>query len=197
VLVLLLVQSLQKRSASMIHKKRKGLLNEFNRNVLLLGAELALLVMCACYIVHVYNAIVMPDKRVVEEFGMSTCTVTAKNLVAKSGITPGFRADFDVAYMADGSQVRSVAAANGLDYSYTRDKDEQQAYLDEFAVGDEYPCWYDKANTSKVVMVLRHSWTTTIPLLLPVLLALLLLFFTGRTIIDMFEDKAVKRSRKK
>jgi hypothetical protein len=55
----------------------------------------------------------------------------------------------------------------------------KERILESFTVGQEYPCWYDPADPSQVVLVRGYSWLSNSPLLV---LFGVLAFFTVRGI---------------
>jgi hypothetical protein len=53
----------------------------------------------------------------------------------------------------------------------------KERMLESFTVGQAYPCWYDPADPSQVVLVRGYSWLSKAPFLV---VFVVLAFFTGR-----------------
>ncbi|MES2217194.1 MAG: hypothetical protein V4501_02155 [Pseudomonadota bacterium] len=162
-------------------------LSDVRTDILLLIGQATLIVCCIAFIIFDYNVNIAPDKRVAEEFAVTSCVVTDKSMAIVGRVVHRYRADFRVTYATEMGSKSSVASANGMDFSYTTNQAAQQEYLDEFDIGGDYPCWYDPEKTSTVVLVLRHNWYSTLPLILPTLVALIMLVYMVRALMDLFE----------
>jgi hypothetical protein len=99
---------------------------------------------------YVESRCVLLDKRVAESRGG-----------AKGGIT--YRSELLVRHTVGGQDYEAwtydVNSRAGMSTAFRRPKEWTIA---GFAVGDEYPCWYDPADPSQVVLVRGYScWTYT------------------------------------
>lgn len=98
------------------------------------------------------------------------CTITAKQLLQKeqqethqrnghtyTTTTTVYVPDFQFTVQtADGRRY----AARGYDMLGTSssDRSSQQAIVDQYTVGKTYPCWYDPANPTQVVLTRQFNW---------------------------------------
>ena len=173
-------------------------LSAVSRYSLLFLLQLILLVLCLVMISLKYADNIRPDKRVAEVFALTNCTVVGKVLTTEdTHFGKGYRADFTLDYLANGVNMRGAAGSNGLDYTLTSDVDSQQELLDEYQVGLVYSCWYDLQNPQTVVLILRHSWGSALPLIIPSIAAVLLLFFLFSSGANLMRALAAKRSGSK
>jgi hypothetical protein len=103
------------------------------------------------------------------------CVLLDKRLVENPPVGNGtFRPEFLIRYTVDGRvyqtfAYRAVKSSSGWRWP-------EERVLERFTVGQEYPCWYDAADPSKVVFVRGFSWFTYV--LLPVFV--LLAYLTGK-----------------
>jgi hypothetical protein len=137
--------------------------------LLLVGGPLALSLLPEWRANHfsVEGRCVVLDKRVAE-------------FAHHKGVT--WRPEFLIRYTVAGRQYEewaydAVRASTGL-------RGPNDRILDKFTVGKEYPCWYDPADPSRVVLVRGYSWMTYGLLLAFVVLA----FFTGKGILRRLRD---------
>jgi hypothetical protein len=172
-------------------------LKDMGSKALLFAGQIGLLILCISYITFIYTENILPDKSVAEDYGVATCTVLAKGLSTKGRIVHSYRADFQVSYAANNTTYQAIASANGLDYSFTTDLPSQQEFLDEFQVGGQYPCWYNPQRPAIVVLVLRHSWTSTFPLIIPSVIAIIMVFYMFKSLFQLLEVMAVRARQKK
>jgi hypothetical protein len=120
----------------------------------------ALVVIGCASLVLLFNTLVVPEWRVNHEFAETTCKVLDTQIVETPGEDgPLYRPEFKIEYEVAGVEYRdwhydihraSVARANA------------QAVLDRFelfaASHKTYPCWYDPADPSVVVLVRGIPW---------------------------------------
>jgi hypothetical protein len=172
-------------------------LTDLSRDILMFCVQFAVLFACIGFIGFLYEEDIAPDKKVAEEFGVSSCNILAKSMGTSGKMIHRYRAEFLVNYLAGSAQYKSVASANGLDYSYTTNMDSQQEFLDEFEVGNQYPCWYDPSRPNIVVLVLRHNWTSTFPLIVPSAIALIMLYYIFRSAFLLLEAWVRMRNNNK
>jgi hypothetical protein len=162
---------------------------DLSQTILLLIGEVFLFAVCVYFIHQLYNSKIAPEKRVAEEFTNTTCVVVAKSLSVVGRMVPRYRADFRLEYNTfSRGTVTSTTSANGLDFSYSPYQDQQQQYIDEYDVNGNYPCWYDPQDPSVVVLVLMHNWMSTLPLLLPSVVAIFLLFYMFKSVVQILES---------
>ena len=87
------------------------------------------------------------------------CVLLDKRLVENPPVGNGtFRPEFLISYTVDGRvyqafAYRAVKSSSGWRWP-------EERVLERFTVGQEYPCWYDAADPSKVVIVRGFSWLT-------------------------------------
>jgi hypothetical protein len=121
---------------------------------------------------------VVPDLRARLLYVEGRCVLLDKRLVehppSGKAINSTYRPEFLIRYTVAGREYKTwaykaVKASSGLRWP-------EEHVLESFTVGQEYPCWYDPADPSKVVMVRGYSWFTWVLLLV----FLVVLFFTGR-----------------
>jgi hypothetical protein len=110
--------------------------------------------------------VVIPDLRVNQQFAEQKGLVLQTRLETAdaSGIKV-FRPEVRILYEVDGTPYRT--ATYDIARRYDRDQKQQQKLLDEFKVGQEYPCWYDPADPNRVVLVRGYTWSGWLLLLLP------------------------------
>ncbi|HZY90590.1 MAG TPA: DUF3592 domain-containing protein [Gemmataceae bacterium] len=109
---------------------------------------------------------VVPEWRANHRFVEGRCVVLAKRLGESQGEDgPTYRPELHVRHTADGRQ--HEAWTYDVHGSYTSDRAGREAILRNFAVGGQYPCWYDPRNPDRVVLVRGHNWGTYGMLLLP------------------------------
>ena len=170
---------------------------DLSQAILLFIGEVAIFVVCVFFIHQLYNSRIAPEKRVAEEFTNTTCVVVAKSLTVAAGVVPRYRADFSLEYNTyTKGTITSTTSANGLDFSFSPYQDQQQEFINEYDVGGSYPCWYDPQDPSVVVLVLMHNWMSTLPLLLPAIVAFILLFYMFKSATQILEGYVALQKRK-
>jgi hypothetical protein len=100
-----------------------------------------------------------PEWRANHAYVEEQCVVLDKRLVEHSkGGRPGitYRPEFLIRYTVAGRPYETwtydaVHAFTGL-------RGPNERVLDDFTVGQQYPCWYDPADPSEVVLVRGYSW---------------------------------------
>jgi hypothetical protein len=156
------------------------------RNVLLLIGQLVIIVLCILYIEFVYYTNVRPDKYVKENYSTTTCTIVKEQVTIGGRVLHSYRADFYVTYPANGKTYSRWVSGNGLDRSFTTDRASQEAIMHQFAVGQNYPCWFNPNNPQKMVLVQRGNWTTTFPLFIPSVVLLIMGYYFLRNLFGLF-----------
>jgi hypothetical protein len=163
------------------------------RNLLLLLGQLIVLASCIAYIEFVYHTKVLPDKKVYATFNETVCTIASERMSTQGN---NFRADFLLNYSVDDKPYNTWVSANGLDNSFSADKKGQQEVLDQFVEGQNYPCWVDPHNPNIAVLVLRHEWSATFPLIIPSIILLIDAYYLLINLFRIF-GAASKKMREK
>lgn len=141
---------------------------------------------CITFIDLYYKNNILPDKLVQETFIENSCVVTEKKLSTKGHIIHRYRADFMVSYQVGDTPYHSWVTGNGLDIAYYRHRDVQEDALTQFSVGASYPCWYNPKYPQIAVLVLRHDFTSTVPLLVPTIISIIAMFYILKGILQFF-----------
>lgn len=160
--------------------------------VFLLMGQFFVLLFCFLYIDYVYLTNIRPDKLAKETFQETQCFVVNKKLSAKGHLTHKFRADFLISYNVNGVQYNRWVSGNGLDMSFSGNGTEQGDMLAQYEVGNTYPCWYSPDNPQIAVLVMRHSWTSMFPLLVPAVIGAILLYYFLKNLAQLTGMATVK-----
>jgi len=88
-----------------------------------------------------------------------------------------YRADFLISYPVNGKIYQAWVTGNGLDQGFFRDKTLQEETLTSFDVGGTYPCWYNPKFPQQAVLVMRHNWSSTLPLAVPTVIAIIAIYY--------------------
>jgi hypothetical protein len=105
-------------------------------------------------VVLAFSDLVVPDWRVNHDFVATTCTVLEKRVGEK--VSPG-DALLKIEYEVAGTTYRpNVQAPTDRFQIYSR------------ALKNRYPCWYDPANPSTVVLVREYHWMTWLVFTMPI-----------------------------
>jgi hypothetical protein len=105
--------------------------------------------------VYVEHTCIILDKRIGESHGDGSST---------------YRPEFFILYTVDGQEYRIWAYDAGRLYSSGRSG--KQAVLDQFQIGQTYPCWYDPDDPGQSVLVRDFDWMLLF-LLLPIIFMLI------------------------
>lgn len=156
--------------------------------------------MCVAYADYVYFSNIKPDKLVKSTFKKTDCFLLSKKLTSKGHVLHQYRADFRVSYTVNNVQYTRWVSGNGLDDAFAHSPTEQEEALAQFADGGTYPCWYDPENHGLVVLVLRHNWTSTFPVMLPAVIFILTFYYFCKGVKRFFkkswQTKSVSRKKK-
>lgn len=158
----------------------------------LLIAQFIVILLSLFYIQHVYFVNVYPDKHVKENFGQTECFVASKQLTTKGHVIHRYRANFNINYTVNGVQYNKWVSGNGLDSAYTHNREVEEDILSQYTQGNSYPCWYNPDNAAQVVLVLRHSWMSTTPLIVPSLVAVLTFYFFLKNLFEVMGKATIK-----
>jgi hypothetical protein len=157
-----------------LYQKKRGHRRTGSRTLGGIGEALffsAFLVMGCAFLVVILSKLVIPEWRVNNEFLPHVCKVLAKNIAESKGENgPTYRAEIQIEYQVGGERYEKWAySIENLSDVYSSGKDDKQAILDRFTVGDEVQCWYDPANPEHVVLIRGWSWwiylVTSVPLI--------------------------------
>jgi hypothetical protein len=154
--------------------------------------QLLILFICIYYIEHTYFDNIRPDKIVAETYKDNECLIQQKGLSQRGRFVRSYRADFLLTYVVNETSYSAWTSANGLDRSFTTDKLSQESELNQFTVGVSYPCWYNPQSPQIVVLVLRHTWTSTFTLFIPSVIALIMLYYLFRSLFIFFGTASIK-----
>ena len=168
-----------------------------NKLVLLIGQSIVLLI-CVFYINHFYTENIYPDKRAKEVFRQTNCLLLDKKLNSKESKPNQFlyRADFLINYSVNHVQYTRGVSGNGLNVLFSKHAAPKEEILSRFTVGGTYPCWYDPDNPSIAVLVMRHYWFSTFPLIFPSILGVIVFYFFLTTLLDWISDLLIKSREK-
>lgn len=124
-----------------------------------------LLAGCAV-LVSLTRSLVIREWRASHRFVEAQCTVLDKRVVEHVGHEgPSYRPEFRVRYAVAGkthelwTYEAAKISAPGRAYS--------ERILEEFTVGQQYPCWYDPDDPGSAVLVRGTSWFLYLFLLIP------------------------------
>jgi hypothetical protein len=121
----------------------------------------------------------VPEWRTNYTYVEGRCLVLDKRLgehpPTGKAVNSTYRPEFFIRYTVDGKQYELWAYDATGDYTALRRPKER--ILESFTVGQQYSCWYEPEDPSKVVLVRGYSWVSNAPLLV---IFVVLAFFTGR-----------------
>jgi hypothetical protein len=172
------------------------------RNLFWFGAQVVVIVFCVAFINFFYFGNILPDKQVKRTYQKSQCTLVQKQLSERGKLVHQYRSDFLLSYIFNGVQYQSIATGNGLDHSYTSNRVSQETILGQYQNGQAYDCWINPKEPEIVVLILRHSWTSTMPLVIPSVIGLIALYYFGRSVFAFLgvataKTREIKIKRKK
>ncbi len=167
-------------------------LKDPGRKIAAFAGQLVILIICIGFIEFIYYGNIYPDKLVKESFEETNCRLVSKNLTTVGRVLHRYRADFLLNYTVGNTSYQNWASGNGLDRSFSTDQDLQQEELDQFEENGIYPCWYNPEAPQIIVLVLRHSWSSTFPLFIPSVIALIMIYYIARGIYEFLAVTSVK-----
>lgn len=169
-------------------------LSPITRYLFLLIGQILLVVLCIGCIEFIYYRDILPDKVVSETYIETQCTIVDEQVEKRGKIVPLYRANFLINYTStEGNSYNTWVSGNGLDQTFSTDKTMQEDVLDEYDIGQVYPCWYNPQAPEIAVLVLRQSWASTFPLFIPSVILLIVLYFVWRTVSQLLEAIAEKK----
>jgi len=139
--------------------------------------QIVILIACIEYARIIYKDEVLPDKMVKDNFSQIACTVVSKKLSEKVHLVHSYRADFLISYEVNNVPYQTWVTGNGLDQDFFHQREPQETTLSQFQIGSAYTCWYDPKAPQIAVLVLRHDWISTLPLIIPTLIALIVIYY--------------------
>jgi len=113
------------------------------------------------------SRLVIPEFRANRQFVESTCTVLAKDIAevrASDGVH--YRPDVTIRYQA-GRDTQDATTYDITRTSFT-DRQQAQAVLDRYDLGQPYACWYDPMNPDRAVLERGYSGWLYMLLLIPI-----------------------------
>jgi len=113
----------------------------------------------------------VPEWRANHLYAEGRCVLLAKRLAEHPRDVGSYRAEFLIRYTVAGRELQGWTSDAARDHTGFRWTSEH--LLGRFTVGEAYPCWYDPADVTRVVLVRGYSWWTCGLLLALVVLSLL------------------------
>ena len=165
-----------------------------SRLLLLLG-QCLIIVVCLAYIHYIYSANILPDKRAKETFKETACFLISKRLSAHGKIFTKYRADFLISYRVQGEQYNRWVSGNGLDMAFHDNEAAEEDVLSQYDVGGSYPCFYDPGYPQISLLVVRHNWLSTFPLMVPSVIILITFYFLIKNSYHLFHAATIKQYR--
>lgn len=177
------------------------LLERRNRFILLLG-QIIVLVICLYIIIFIYHADILPDVQAKQTFKHSECYLISKRLNVSGGFFTPYRAEFLISYEAKGTRYNTWVSGNGLDFSFNQSRVDEESILSQFVVGNHYSCWYNPVKPEKAMLLLRHDWVSTAPLIIPAVIGMIVFYFLIKNIfyvirLSTFKNPFTFKKRKK
>jgi hypothetical protein len=179
--------------------KRKYFTSKGSRLALLV-IQLILVLLCAGYVEYVYYADIHPERQVKKDFTRTDCVILNKRLSEKGSDAKKYRADFLISYNVKGVQYNRWVSGDGLEMIYSKDKAAQEKLSGKYAAGKHYTCWFNPRLPQVAVLVTKHDWNPMLPLLAPIIVGLIALFFFLRNLFQLAKtkkNKETKHSKKK
>ncbi len=108
----------------------------------------------------------IPTYRARHKFVASTCRMLDKRIVeSTSDAGTSYQPDFRIEYQVTGRSYEAWTYENPQ--LFTSDRTSSQAILDQFQIGEEYPCWYDPHDPTQVVLERGYGVFAWLILLVP------------------------------
>ncbi|OGT58338.1 MAG: hypothetical protein A3F14_03470 [Gammaproteobacteria bacterium RIFCSPHIGHO2_12_FULL_43_28] len=156
---------------------------------MLLG-QLIVLAICFISISYLYLVNIRPDRQVKASFLQTDCFLISKKLSKQGHLLNEYRADFLISYNVNGTQFNRWVSGNGFDTKFTRDLASQQRILSQYQVGQSYPCWYDPKAPQISVLVMRHNWLSSFPMIVPFVICAMVLYYFLTTLLRFLRVNA-------
>lgn len=163
-----------------------------NRKMLWLMSQMVVLILCVYYLQSIYFTQILPDKMAAATFTETRCKVIEKSWQVEPTWFHSYRGHFTLTYTVDGKVYQTVTSGNGLDPSFAFDRPTVQALLDQFDIGKTYPCWYDPSKPQTVILSFRKTWTSTFSLMIPLIIAIVIIYYLLRSLFVIIQTRKVK-----
>lgn len=144
--------------------------------------QFIILLTCFAYSQYIYFSNIGPDQRASTFFQQTDCYLISKNLPETGRLVHRYRADFLISYAVNHMEYTTWVSGNGLDNSFLSDRDFVYATFDGFIVGNTYPCWYNPDQPKQIMLLPRENWSSTLPLSVPIMVGLIILYYFLRNI---------------
>ena len=175
---------------------KKDFLRLGNHITLLIG-QLIVITVCVAYVRYNYTTHILSDKQARTAFKRTQCFLVSKKLSTKGHFVRQFRSDFLVNYNVSGIHYNRWVTSNGLDSSFSSEESGQEDILSQYDVGSTYSCYYNPRDPQQVLLVFRHDWLTTFPLMLPAAIMVITLYYFLRNLRQLLVViRRIKRSKK-
>ncbi len=126
----------------------------------------SLLVIGACILAAVFTFLFLPEVAANRRFVRHTCRVVDKNVDTRvSDEIRSSRPQIEIEYTV--AEVPYRIWTYDLTQAYSADPTYSKQIVNQFEVGEQYPCWYDPYDPSRAVLVLQYTKYVWLMLLLP------------------------------
>lgn len=120
-------------------------------------------------LMYLVNLVIWPEWRANHHFVEGRAVVIGKALAEnRETDTVTFRPDIEIEHLSDGVKHRAVT--HDITRIHSSNRSDHEAALEQFTVGEEYPCWYNPADPSEAVLVRGYTWWMWLFLFLPAVL---------------------------
>lgn len=171
--------------------------SDIGRRIGLLIGQFLALVLCISYIELTYFHHIVPDKYVEATFKPVDCVVMSKKLSVRGRFFHRYRAEFLINYNVESVQYTHWVFGNGLDPSFVSDEQAQEDRLAQYQIGQTYRCFYNPENPEVSLLVLRHNWRATFPLIIPALILLVIGYYFFANGLKILKSLRAKTKNKK
>ncbi len=112
--------------------------------------------------------VVLPQYHANAKYLQNDCVVLDKRISEGRGDNgKTYRPEFQIQYQVDGRNFE--AWTYDASEMYSSGRASKQKILDQFEVGQRYPCWYDPDDPSKVILVRGYHWSIALFLGVPMI----------------------------
>lgn len=120
---------------------------------------------------------ILPEKTVKQDFKMTYCSILARKISYSGHLVNKYRADFLVKYNIYDQEFTVWTSGSGIKKVYVPNYQQQFFILQQFNIGESYPCWYDPQHLENIALVVNYNWLSTLPLVLPLVVGCMAFFF--------------------
>src|SRR3990167_3780686 len=168
------------------------------RKITLFTLQLIVLIGCIAYIYFIYYTDIYPNKQVKIAYEQTECKIDNAKLETTGKFIQRYRVVFLVTYVAQGAHYQQISASgHGLDHSFSTGKTSQHAMLDQFTIGSTYTCWYNPTDPQIVVLALKQTWSSSLPLFIPFIIIAVMLYYMIIAIVEFLTLVNTKRKSTK